>query len=243
MKGMMIWMLAFALTWYAQAQNVAQYNGEARNSDGSIAYLEKHKVNYSKTGDVLNSQTEYLRASGEVIGRLNSDFSRSITAPTYTFEDLRDGSSHGLEFDGQNYVLWRAKKDGKKENKTYKTEQFKKEDLVVGCQGLHYYLIKNLDALRQRKDVHVKYLIPGKLDYYSFILNVDNETNDHINLSVKVQNIFLRAFVSTLKLSYRKKDNRLTNYSGLSNISTDSGHMQNVNIAYDFNEPPRGFSP
>jgi hypothetical protein len=227
-------------TAFADPPITTIYSGSARSKEGQVTYLERHNVQLTSTGDVSKASTEYTRESGEVFGRLKSDFSKSVTAPSYTFEDLRDGSSHGLEFDGQKYTLWKMGRDQKKESKEFPVDKFDKDALVVGCQGLHYYLVKNLNVLKGQKDVEVKYLIPGKLDYFSFLLNVEKEDDDFIYLTVKVQNIILRAFVSNLHLTYRKKDRRLIAYSGLSNIPTDSGDIQNVQISYDFDGPAKG---
>ena len=237
MRTMILSSLLGIATAAANAQTTSVYYGKAQDEKGKVSYLEKHTAEFDKNGDIFKAETDYTRESGEVFGKLKSDFSKSVTAPTYTFEDLRDGSSHGMSFDGQKYVLWMAGKDGKRTEKEFLKDYFDKDALVVGCQGLHYYLVKNLDSLRERKEVRLKYLIPGKLDYYTFILSFEKEDEKFVNLKVKVQNLFLRAFVSSLQLKYSKEDRRLVSYSGLSNIPTDSGGIQNVQIAYTL--PPK----
>lgn len=50
--------------------------------------------------------------------------------------------------------------------------------------------------------------------------------------------MFLRLFVSSIELKYRKADKRLLAYKGLSNIPSDEGEIQTVSI--DYNYPPGG---
>jgi hypothetical protein len=226
-------MIAVMLLIPPFAAGAETYSGTARDSRGAIAYLENHKVTRSKEGRVNRSETEYSRPSGEVFGRLVSDFSRSLTAPSYTFSDARDGSEHGLEQKGDRYVMWKKAKNGKREEKEIARTDFNEDTLVVGCQGLHYYLVDNLETVSRRKVIPIKYLIPGKLDYYSFTLRLEKEDADLIHMKVRVENLILRAFVSSLELTYRKKDGRLIAYKGLSNIAADDGGIQNVSIAYD----------
>jgi len=67
---------------------VARYTGEAYAEDGRLAYREQHEV-VSDKGALLRSRTRYLDATGKEIARLDSDYSSSPYAPSYTFLDLR----------------------------------------------------------------------------------------------------------------------------------------------------------
>lgn len=230
----------FLLFIAASAEARETYVGTAKDNSGKVAYLEKHSVEFSPSGKVQESVTEYTRSSGEVFGRLKSNYRERITAPSYSFEDLRDGSSHGLDFKDGQYVLWSESKDKKRKEAVVDSKKIGEGALVVGCQGLHYYLIDNLDKLDRERAMPIKYLIPGKLDYYSFVMSVDREDSEYVYLKISVQNRILRLFVSSLYIQYRKKDRRLISYEGLSNIPADNGDMQNISLRYEYNESQKG---
>lgn len=227
-------MTCLAPTAFANPAQVQQtYFGVARDGQGQITYQERHKAAFLGN-KVQKARTEYLNKDGQVIGELESDFRQSLNVPNYHFNDLRDGSSHGITLEGDNYVVWRKMKNKDKEQKVFAKSKFSPDTLVVGCQGLHYDLANRLQDLNDKKKIPIKYLIPGKLDYYSFTMTKQGEDQDHIYLKISIDSIFLKIFTSALELKYRKSDLKLLQYSGLSNIPSDSGDTQNVKIDYAY---------
>ena len=209
-----------------------RYEATARGSSGATTYLEKHDVTFSSQGKPLTAKADYLRPDGTKIGVIKSNFEKDLSAPEYSFQDLRDGSSHGLEVRDDAFVLWRKDKDEPRREVSYPKNKFSTDALVVGCQGLHYCLIDNLDAVKKRGSIPIKYLIPGKLDYYSFTLKFDREDENYIHLKLRIDSIILRLLTSSISLKYSKPDRRLISYSGLSNIPDDRGDTQVVTIDY-----------
>ena len=213
-----------------------EYFGEARLKDGTLVYTEHHTARFDENGRILNARTVYKNPSGKVIGKLQSDFSESITAPVYDYVDLRSNEFHGIRADNEHFILFfREPESG--EEKTIKLKKgFTEDDLIVGCQGLHYYLRENLDVVRQKDTIGIKFLIPGDLDYYSFRMKYVGEDQDVVRLKIYINNFFLRLFAPSLLLKYDKKQGRLLNYIGLSNIKSDEGKIQKVVINYFYDD-------
>ncbi len=226
---LLINLMALAQAW-AEKQI---YTSIAVDSKSTVVYKEKHTAEFLD-GKIKTAQTEYSNSEGKLIGLLESDFRVNVAVPSYTYKDLRSESSHGISFEDGKYVVWRQEKDGKREQKIFRQSDFSDQALIVGCQGLHYYLIDHLPSVKEKKQVSIKYLMPGALDYYSFTLTFAGEDSDYVHLKLKVDNVILRLFTSELKLKYRKADLRLVEYSGLSNIVDDRGEMQNVVIKYTY---------
>jgi hypothetical protein len=227
-------LLSFIFVSLAQATaRFEKYSSVARNKDSQIAYREDHHVEFASTR-VQNAKTVYLDSNKKPIGEMNSDFSKKITLPDYTYADLRNGSSHGIRLNNNKIALWRKDKDKKEESREFDESQFKADTLIVGCQGLHYYLIENMDQIRSRKKIPVAYFMPGKLDYYNFTLTVEKEDDQFLYLNLSINNLIFKMFTSSLKMKYRKSDRRLVEYSGLSNITDDKNQLQNVVIEYAY---------
>ena len=210
------------------------YEGVATNARGQVLYIEKHKAEFSATGKVLRATTNYVRANGELIGVMKSDFRKAVTAPDYLFRDLRNGSEHGIRLTEKEIILYQRDREGQEYQKAYRPSEFDEGVLLVGCQGLHYYLIDHLEEVRRREKIPIKFLIPGKLDYYSFIMYYQGENNGIVKLKIQVGNLFLRLFVPALEVHYRKSDRKLLKYFGVSNLLDDKGGLQKVSIEYNY---------
>ncbi|MBY0470904.1 hypothetical protein K2X30_07005 [bacterium] len=218
----------------AQAKVLREsYLGIAKDDSGKGSYQERHQVEFANNR-VQTARTTYANSDGKVIGELTSDFRKMITTPEYSYKDLRDQSSHGIRIDGNQLIVWRQNKGAEREEKSFARDEFDPEALIVGCQGLHYYLIDHLDELRKKKEIPIKYLMPGKLDYYSFTLKMNGEDEKNIYIKITIDNIILRLLTSSLELQYSKADRRLVKYSGLSNITNDQGQIQQVVIDYAY---------
>ncbi len=228
----MILPLLVASTTAAQ-DRIEKYSSLARDKKGAIAYQEQHEVKFVKQR-VQRARTEYIDSTGRLIGEMSSDFTKKINVPDYEYKNLRNGTSHGLKLDGDKITLWHKNKDGEIKASDFDQTKFSTGTLLVGCQGLHYYLIDNLELVKAKKTIPIAYFIPGKLDYYRFTLNVDREDENYIYLKLSIDNFFLKLFASSLDLKYSKADRRLIQFSGLSNFTNDKDQMQNVLIDYKY---------
>ena len=189
-----------------------KYYGEARLHNGTLVYTEHHTARFDENGRIRNAETIYKDPGGTIIGKLQSDFTESITAPTYDYVDYRTNDSHGIRLEEEHFILfYREHKRG--EEKTMKLKKgFAENALIVGCQGLHYYLRENLDAVRQKDTIGIKFLIPGDLDYYSFRMKYVGEDEEVVELKIYIDNLLLRLFAPSLLLKYDKNEGRLLNY-------------------------------
>lgn len=228
-------LLHFCFVLPGQAsESIERYRGEARGKNGELIYIEKHEV-VLLNGRVSKATTQYFDDRDKLIGILSSDFSKSLTSPEYVFEDKRHGDFHGIRIkDGQLFMFNRE--DGKEESRAL-DQATNSNELFVGCQGLHYYLRDHMDSVRAQRNLPVKFLIPGNLDYYNFIMNYEEESKDGaVDFEIKIENWFLRLFAPSLNVTYDPKTGRLVRYKGLSNIKNARGKLQNVEITYFYND-------
>ncbi len=235
MKLTHVYLLLLVIGPSAWADYVENYKGTARSS-GKISYIEYHKATFSDDKKIKSSVTIYKDEAGTTIGTLRSDFSKNLSAPSYQYNDLRHKTGHGIRY--KNNVLQMIKtKEGEEEKTKDLTEKFSADSLIVGCQGLHYYLRENFDKVKKKKNIPIKFLTPGNLKYYNFIMNyIGSDKEGLITLEIKISNIFLRLFAPKLIIKYNPTTRNLVNYQGLSNITDSKNKIQTVEIKYEYPE-------
>ncbi len=225
-------MLSFALflTLSLVGAKTSIHYGDA-TKNGQLVYIEKHEIETDEKGQVMKAKTSYLRPDESVFATLESDFSKSLTNAQHVMEDLRDGHTYGVRWEENAPVMWDKKKDSKERIKKI-TPDFAKGKLIIGGQGLHYYMRDKLSELKETK-LPIAILIPGKMDWYSFLVEYQGEEEGLMKFVIKAQSAFLRLFAPKLEVWY-SPDGRLQRYKGLSNLSDDKGSNQSVEIKYRF---------
>lgn len=229
-----LWIALFLLPAIAHANRVMTYQGNAK-ADQTLVYTESHVVEYDDTGKLLKALTRYVAPNGKDIAELQSDFKESLTVPTHVMKDFRTGDLQGLRREGPKFILFDQER-----GKAEKTREIKEDDadgrILVGCQGLNYYLLSNIGNSAPShvlSHLPLRFLIPGKLDYYDFMLEQKNVSPEGIiDFEIAIQNWFLKLFAPKLYVKYDKNRQRIIWYKGISNITTDQGGNQTVTIDY-----------
>ena len=235
MTGHRLLTFVLSLTWSLSAGAATKsesYSGIAKDKKGNVIYTETHLVQYNDKNDVLKAETEYKNPKGELIATLKSDFTKSLTSPEHTYNDLRNGHTHGIRFENDQLVLFKKDKDKPEEVKPLKME--KQTGLAVGCQGLHYYLRDNFSSVNAKKEVPILLLTPGNLGYYNFELDFVGEQNGLYKYEIAITNWFLKLFAPKLEITYDKEKRRLMTYSGLTHVTDEKGDPQNVSIQFQY---------
>ncbi len=225
-------MLSFALftaITLLNAKTTIHYGDATKN--GTLIYIEKHEIEEDDKGKVLKAKTSYLRPDETVMATLESDFTQSLTNAQHEMQDFRYGHRYGVRWSDGVAVMWDQKKDSKERNKKIDAN-FADGKLIIGGQGLHYYMRDKLIELKDKK-LAIAILIPGKLDWYSFLVEYQGEEAGLMKFVIKAQSAFLRLFAPKLEVWY-SADGKLQRYKGLSNLSDDKGGNQSVEIKYRF---------
>lgn len=232
--------IALSAVWLsaASAAQILEYRGEARRvtdrGPGAVVYLERHRVTLGDDGRPILAETRYESPDGRLLADLRSDFRDSLTVPSHTATDHRTGSTHGLRREQGRLVLF-DQRPGQPERTRVLTDRDSGGRLLVGCQGLNYHLSTQPDRIQPGSRLPLRFLIPGKLDYYDFNLVPLSESPDGIAaFDVTIQNWFLRLFAPKLELKYDTRLRRLVWYRGISNLLDDQGENQVVEIHYTY---------
>ena len=202
------------------------YRGVATSETNSLIYLEHHEVTFD-SNRIVHSLTTYTRPNGDKIATMDTDYSRSVQMPTYTFKDDSRAYSEGLAFENGTYVAFYNES-----GKPRVTKELKEKD-IFSCQGWHYFVVENLSRIGSG-GLQLKLLFPGKLDTFEFTLNKLEQVDGVLRLRLSISNWFLRLFAPSLELHYDADEKKLLKYSGISNILDERGRTQNVQITYAY---------
>jgi hypothetical protein len=206
------------------------YEGEALR-EGKLVYREKHTVKMEDK-NVLSSETIYTDPQGKVLATLRNNYSKSINVPEHEMDDVVHKMKFGIRYKNNAPEMYLLENDQEK----LKPFQTSGKKLWVGGQGLHYYLVQNMEEVLKNGKLDLKFIIPGKLDSYDFYLKVSKRSGDNVEFDVEIDNWFLRLFAPRLKLFYNIKSRRLIRYTGLSNIQTEKKDMMSVDIKYRYTD-------
>ncbi len=207
------------------------YRGEAKLK-GKLVYKEMHTL-IQENGKIISSETVYTNPKGDIIARLTNNYSQSLSLPEHTMQDIQHKNVHGLRYVKDSPVMFNQDEKEVEEAKKIELKDYKGK-LVVGGQGLHYYLVSNFENVIKNKTLKLKFVIPGRLDAYDFYLKLIGQSEDKVIFEVEIDNWFLKLFAPKLKMVYDAKLKRLLSYSGLSNIRTEKKEMMNVDIEYRY---------
>lgn len=227
-----VFLLLFAsVTLVAQPTDLWRFSSRALK-DGIPVYDERHEAEY-RNGRIFRSRTDYLSPEGTPLAYIESFFAESLTAPSHVFVDYRTGFTHGTRYVNGLPVLF-AQEKGKAERSRVLTERSDGRALMVGSQGLFYYLQEDFDQVRKQRKIPVRLLITGPLDVYDFELEYLGEKDGVADLVLHISNPFLRLFAPKLEVRYDAVNRKMLYYRGLSNILDDRGKLQTVEIVYAY---------
>ncbi len=204
--------------------------GTASDFKGQLIYTENTIVTETSDGLAQKIHTDYKNSKGELIARMTSTFSNEKFIPQIEFEDLRFQFKNNLKIadDGKSLIIEHTEY---KKPKTSKTEIKIKENMVAGS-GFHNFLITQFNDLKSGKPFNIDFVVLAKADYFNFDIIKKEETDKTTKFSMKVHSWFLRQFLNPIEVEYDNKTKRLLRFRGLTNIQSDAGKPQELDILY-----------
>lgn len=212
----------------AATPQVERFQGVARGSDGSVAYVETHEVRISG-GRVTSAETRYDRPDGRTIARLTSAYAPGSFAPDYEFRDLRTGAREAVRRDANGVLL----QDGDRA----RVLPLPGDVPLVAGQGLDRFARAHLDRLARGEVLEVSLALPGRLDAFGFQLKGERLDSGLVRVRFEPTSFFLRLLAPSLEGEYDPATRRLVRYVGVSNVAAEDGSPQKVEIAYSYPEP------
>ena len=196
--------------------------------EGRVVYLERHTVVYDDQ-TLIKSLTEYQDAKGKPIGSLRSDFTHSLAAPEYIFRDGRQQSLQGQRWSEKKLEVFSQERQ---RAKVIKKDLTPSSEVMIGGEGLIYYIGAHLQELIGSDGMDFKFVIPGRLSAYDFLIRPLEHNTTEAAFEVKMKSWLLSLFGPRLKLIYDLQKKRLISFEGLSNLRNADGSMMSVDVQY-----------
>ncbi len=191
-----------------------------------VAYFEEHRGFFGPFG-IVRSENDYFDKNRKKIAELVSDYSKSKYMPTYIFRDFRSGNEEGLKFSDGKYIVFRRSPGSKIEE-----EFIQPGSATFSCQGWHYFILENIEKIRQ-ESLKLNLIFPNKLDEYRFSIKKLTEEGDVVKFRLEFDQWFIRIFAPYLELTYDSKKRKILSFVGPSNILDEEGNTQNVTVEYE----------
>ncbi len=230
--NLIVWAALLGWTTSTLALKESVYVGEAKHK-GKLVYREFHYLKHDSKGKLLSARTEYKNPEGKILSTLDSDFTTNLTAPAHLQIDNISETQYGIRYVNNQLTMFNQEKN--KSEKTKIVQNSSNEGVLVGCQGLNYFVLENFDLIKSKKKLTISFLIPGNLDSFNFDLKLVKEyENGEIDLELSIHSFWLKLFAPKLFVKYDRNKQRLLYYKGLSNIRDENGNFQDVEIEYKY---------
>jgi hypothetical protein len=231
MKSLIALFLLPSLSW-ASTSEVLSFAGKAKNDQGKVVYIEKHKC-FLENGKMTRIETQYFDPENKLIASLSSDFSQNPFVPTYHFRDYRFDHTTKVDIKEGKVRSKIKDKDSSEEN------SIKLTDSMIAGQGWHVFVTQNFERLLEKQSTtKIDLLIPGAGRHYPMKLSREklDPENKMAHFLVEFDHWFLSLFAPNLKVVYSTDKKRLLRYKGPSNLKSKDGDSMNVTISFDYPE-------
>jgi hypothetical protein len=106
---------------------------------------------------------------------------------------------------------------------------------IVG-QGLHPFILENLDDLAKGEIIPFKLVLPAQMNQFNIRILKSKIEEDRIVLRIELDNWFLRLFASHMEVEYDMVTRQLLSYQGVSVVADESGKTVPVIISYEYSD-------
>ena len=181
--------------------------GEARDPDtGDTIYLE----HYYCSDNGLSCSVFYLRPNEELIASKELDYSTNPKAPALTFRDFR--LDREITIDQPD------------------------TDAVVDA-GFDNFVRLQWQDLAEGEEVKFPFRIVGRDDPIRMRASKEARCEDgRLCLQIRLDSWLLGSLVDPIQLEYDADSQRLLRFEGISNLKSDEGRSQKVEIRYRYPE-------
>ena len=180
--------------------------GKATDPDtGDTVYLEHHYC----SADLLACRVFYLRPNSQVIASKRLNYEPNLKAPELTFQDYRTDRELTIAESDADYVV---------------------------DAGFDNFVRLQWQDLAEGEDVVFPFRLMDREKPITMRASEDGDdcASSKLCLEVRLDSWLLGSLVDPIELVYDRKSQRLLQFSGISNLKSDAGRSQKVDIRYQY---------
>jgi hypothetical protein len=206
----------------AAAEPFETYAATARDlTSRALLYREEHYVRLEE-GQAAERVVLYTCGDGRPFARKRLVYRPDPLAPDFLMENALSGHREGLQWSGRGATISYRENGASRERSGPLPEQ----PGLVADAGFDEFVRRNWDPLSGGQKLRFDFLVPSRLDYYSFkVRKLRSETL--AGTPVQVFRLTLSGLwgwiLPGIDVWYRDSDRTLVRYEGLSNLQNAAG--------------------
>ena len=216
-----------------------EFNGTAKDDNGTLLYQELHQVQGHCTEGVFEPVSHSVRYRDnqreDAFASKALSYENATLRPTVEFSQPDYDEQLEIVYPDltQLRIEWRNP-SGKTESHNVSFD----ERLVVDA-GFDNLVRANWEKVSQGESVAFRFLAPTRGEHYGFVLEptANDQINADITLRIRPTSLVLRLLVDPIVLGYNR-EGALTDYLGLTNIRKNSDENYTAHIRYDVTNYP-----
>jgi hypothetical protein len=225
------WLVLLLLSVAAPAADYT-FTGYARHVDtGALLYIETHAVSEGGTPGERRVVLYRRDENAAPFARKNLHYSLDRARPDFDFVCARSGFSESLARDGVKLKV--SARAGAKANA--RSKLLADSDVRVVDAGFDEFVRANWLALERGDVMSAPFLVPSRLSSIDFKVRKVNEVNIDQAPAIVIRLSLGGAigwFLPDIDVTYRKSDQRLLRYRGITNVRDAEGELLEAQIDF-----------
>jgi hypothetical protein len=196
-----------------------------------LRYIEEH---YFENNGYVH-RVIYKEPNGEVFANKTLDYRHGLTTPTLVHENTRNGEKISISHQNSDKgnlieVKYRSRFDDKE-----RASELPMRNLTVIDAGFDHFIRGVWDDVDSHSPIHMEYVLPSRATKISLTVN-EKECGsvDRACFEIRGSNWLTRIMVNPIVLEYDQSKKVLLRFLGTSNISTNDGKYEVVDIRYTY---------
>ena len=214
---------------------------KTRTCMGEAYHLKNQKLLYTVTSTFIfekerhvETKVEYKNTQGNLIAEETRSYRKHRTVPDVNLIDHRNSYKEGAELINRKINLF-----NQRQSKGKKQQRITLSEPMVISAGIENLIKQHWDQLMNGDSLVFKYLLPGKLKYFSLTVKKvprksDNNKNN-IRFKISLRNFFLGTLIKPIYLTFDSENRNLKIYEGYSNILDGKGKRFRVRTIFSDN--------
>ena len=240
--GMML--LTFSAFCTAEIRQLT-YSGHAYDTrNDNLVFVERYAEYYNRANQLVRSSVKYYSNADSLLAEKQLDYHAHPYAPAFRYSNIKTGYTESLRWIGDKEILLTHYEPGKTEKQKRLTLNDDPNEPYVADAGFDSYIRANLTTLSRGEALTFRFLNPSRLDWFRFQATLLDKREAYLLVEVVPKNRLLRLLVAPIFLSYATDNpvhgqQRLMQYSGLTNMSLDNQEYIKANILYRYENTPQ----
>lgn len=205
-----------------QAQTL-NFTGTAYEPDTSaVQYREQHELQLTD-GEPERQTVRYEDPNGRLLATKTLRYT-TPTLPSYRLELETDEQREVVELSDDTIEV-RGRETGNVEVP---------DDNAVIDAGFHYFVQRHFDRLVAGERIEFQFLAPSRLKWTPLVMEAIDTTDSRLELKLSLENALIAWIIDPIYLVYDRRNQRLLEYRGLTNLPKPDGGNYTARIEYSY---------